>query len=350
LHHHRLVLVAGGTGGHINAAIALGEEAKKHNFDVLYFSGDRYLDHQLLKKYGANHVNVLGLRYKNPFKVVKSICLNILGFLKLILVMQKIKPSIVIGTGGYVCGSVLLAGRIFTKNIYILEQNSFLGLTNRMLQVFAKKIFTNFKQTKYLNKNMLHKVVHVGNPIREMIQTNSEEISRLQVNILVFGGSLGAKQVNEFVKILVAKIPKDWGKIKIIHQVGKGARFDLQAPDHIEYLQYEYLDPMASYYIWADLIVARAGASSLSEFEVVEAPCYLIPFEAATDNHQELNAQIFKEEVNFPVKIFDRESSIEKNVDDLILFYQNNKSYSKPKIFKHNDSSSKILNLIKRDL
>jgi UDP-N-acetylglucosamine--N-acetylmuramyl-(pentapeptide) pyrophosphoryl-undecaprenol N-acetylglucosamine transferase len=347
----RLVVVAGGTGGHINAAIAIGEEAKRQNFDVHYFSGNRYLDHQLLRKYHAYHINVLGLRYKNPFKIIKSVLLNLIGFIKLLFVIKKIKPHVVIGTGGYVCGSVLVAGRFFTNNIYILEQNSFLGLTNRILQRIAKKIFINFKQTRYISQEMQSKVLHVGNPIRDMNQIDTKTaIEKADVNILVFGGSLGARQVNEFVQVLVKKIPSSWGKIKIIHQVGKGAQFELNIPNHIIYQQFEYLDPMTSYYQWADLIVARAGASSLSEFEVVEAPCYLIPFEAATDNHQELNAKIFQSEVNFPVAIFDRKASFERNVEELIQFYQNNKKYSKPISFKPNNSSNKILEIVKREM
>ncbi len=350
-HSQRLVVVAGGTGGHINAAISLGEEAVKKNYQVFYFSGNRYLDHQLLQKYQAYHVNVLGLRYKNPFKIIKSIILNFLGFLKLIFVLNKIKPDVVVGTGGYVCGVVLVASRIFTQKIYILEQNSFLGLTNRMLQKITRKIFVNFKQTKLISKKMLSKVNHVGNPIRELRLTDIKTpIKKSDVNILVFGGSLGAKQVNEFVKIMINKIPTNWGKVKIIHQVGKDAGFELSVLEHIEYQQFEYLDPMAGYYQWADLIIARAGASSLSEFEVVEAPCYLIPFEAATDNHQELNAKIFQSEMSFPVELFNRKLSLNENVDLLIQFYQQNRQYRKPATFKKNDSSSKILDIIKRDV
>jgi UDP-N-acetylglucosamine:LPS N-acetylglucosamine transferase len=175
-------------------------------------------------------------------------------------------------------------------------------------------------------------------------------INSSNMNFLIFGGSLGAKQVNEFVERLLKQIPDQWDSVKIIHQVGKNGNFVVSTPAGVEYEQFEYLDPMWGYYQWADIIIARAGASSLSELELVKRPVYLIPFQAATDNHQELNAKIFKEEVSFPVEIYNASTSVEDNVNIFYNFVTKNKNYNKPSTIDTSNSAKTIVETIMRDL
>ncbi|MBL7665469.1 MAG: UDP-N-acetylglucosamine--N-acetylmuramyl-(pentapeptide) pyrophosphoryl-undecaprenol N-acetylglucosamine transferase [Bacteriovoracaceae bacterium] len=308
------VIVAGGTGGHINAAIALGEVARAKNYQVQYISGTRHLDYKLFQGKNCMHLNSSALRYKNPFKILKSIASNFYYFFKIFYFFLINKPAFVIGCGGYVCGPVLMAAYLQGIKVYIVEQNAVMGLTNKILGYFSKKIFVHFKKTNGVSKSQLKKVVVSGNPTRSVIY-KSDKTKNTKFNILVFGGSLGAKQINDTIKELVGLslgFP-----VKIQHQTGLDQREELKLANDIEYYSYEYLDNIQNFYNEADLIICRAGASTVSELRVLERACVFIPYPQATDNHQYYNAIYFKEEASFPVYILDQKASAQENVKKL---------------------------------
>jgi UDP-N-acetylglucosamine--N-acetylmuramyl-(pentapeptide) pyrophosphoryl-undecaprenol N-acetylglucosamine transferase len=312
----KAILVAGGTGGHINAAIALGDELKSQNYEIIYFTGQRHLDYKLFKNQDAIHLNVLGVRYKNPFKIIKSIFLNIISGFKVITRIYKEKPDFLLGTGGYVCGSVLLAGYLLKKPIYILEQNSVFGLTNKILAKLASKVFIHFKDTK--NISTMSNLSVVGNPTRNLNLTYENKFNEGQLKVLVFGGSLGAIEINNIIKELCNE--KFEFKLDIIHQVGKNKCEIKNINESIKYTQFEYLDEIDKNYEWSDIIVSRAGASTVSELRFVQKPCYLIPYLYATDNHQETNAKSLQNEKLFKIEIYDRKITAEENYKHLISF------------------------------
>lgn len=318
-----IILVAGGTGGHINAAIALGNHYQEQGFNIYYFSGRRYLDYQLYKGMNVIHLNVLGLRYNNPFKILKSIFYNIFSFIKMFFVILKIRPIFAIGAGGYVCGPVLLACKILRTPSFILEQNSIMGLTNKLLAPFMNKIFLHFKETKGLSEKLRNKSVVVGNPIRfNFIQKDKNESSN---NILVFGGSLGASQINEALELSLNKIADS--SVSIIHQIGRsGKRISIKSD--IKYQAYEYLDDMNHFYNWADRIICRAGASTISELKLVSKPCLIIPYPKATDDHQTINATLLKSEVDFSVSIADKKLNNEELSQEIISFIESKSVHS----------------------
>lgn len=298
-------MVAGGTGGHINAAIAIGEYYKKLGYEITYITGQRYLDYQIYKDKKTIHLPSLGLRYKNPFKILKSILLNIYALFLVAFYIIKINPKFVFGTGGYVCGPVLLVSKVFFKPVFILEQNAVLGLTNRILSKFADKIFINLIKTRGFDKSVEHKIKVVGNPIRFDYHPNPQK--KDSINVLVFGGSLGAEQINTALELVLQKCTNT--KISIIHQTGKKGKA-ISIKSTVKYEQFEYLDNMSKYYNWADKIICRAGASSISELQVVAKPCLLIPFPGATDDHQTLNAKALKNESDFDVEIVHKDISL----------------------------------------
>ncbi len=305
----KIFIAAGGTGGHINAALSMGNEFSK-NYEVIYLTGTRYLDYQLLKNEKVIHLNSVPLRSKNPFKILVSLFMNSLIFLKILGLYIKEKPRFIIGAGGYVCGPTLMAAKVLFKPIFIIEQNAIMGVTNKILSKFANIIFVNFKNTKGINSSD-NRVKCVGNPIRASIK-NTPNIFKEKLKILVFGGSLGATQINTVIQKIVKR---DSLEVEIIHQVGKNnMQPDITQTKKVKYEQLEYIDDMAEKYNWANLIIARAGASTISELRVVKRPSLLIPFPHATDNHQYYNAVELKEENNFYVNVIDHQL----NSDDLV--------------------------------
>ncbi|MCO4753791.1 MAG: UDP-N-acetylglucosamine--N-acetylmuramyl-(pentapeptide) pyrophosphoryl-undecaprenol N-acetylglucosamine transferase [Bacteriovoracaceae bacterium] len=309
-----IAISAGGTGGHINAALSLGERFQESGFEVLFFTGTRYLDYQLFKdnKSKVLHLDSRPLRSKNPLILFKNVVLNLFVFLSVIFKLIIKRPSAILGAGGYVCGPTLLAGKLLGIKVYIIEQNAVAGLTNKLLSKISNKVFLNFENTRGIKKD--HKLVIAGNPIRSKIKYSDNETSE-EVRILVFGGSLGAKQINDAVEKLVKR---QWPKkIHIIHQVGRGNLSNLEVSQNIKYEQKEYLNNMDELYQWANIIIARAGASTISELRVARRPSILVPFPFATDNHQKFNAEELKKENCFYVNVIDYNKNLESIEQDI---------------------------------
>ena len=325
----KVYISAGGTGGHINAALSVGQELEKKSYSVEYISGERYLDFQLFKGKTCHHIKSKPLRVKNPLRIIMNLFSNLLVFGELIGLYLKNKPSFVIGAGGYVCGPSLLAAKLIGKPIFIIEQNAVVGLTNKILASISNLIFTNFEKTKGLKQSP--KIVKTGNPIRSSIIESKNELTESTIKILIFGGSLGATQINQTIEELF----QIWEgqALEIIHQVGKGNMFETSIPSNVKYTQFEYLEDMNKYYSWSNIIISRAGASTISELRVVKRPTIIIPFPAATDNHQFFNALELKEENSSYIAILDHNkkskelaSLVKNELENIVqnnLFYQN---------------------------
>lgn len=297
------VLVAGGTGGHINAALAMGERLAQQGYQIRYLTGQRPLDYKLFKGLSAEHLSSWPLRTKNPLKLVMAILRNTLVFLKIFFSFMKTRPRFVVGAGGYVCGPTLLAGKLLGIPVFIFEQNAVLGLTNKILARICDLIFAHFRETKGLPPSLKGKVRVVGNPTRQSIQRADERAKDGTLRILVFGGSLGATQINQLVQAWVQK--NQDSPVSVIHQTGQDENPALNIGSKVEYRAQKYLDQIQDQYAWCDVIIGRAGASTVAELRIVKKPCFLVPFPQATDNHQWWNALQFKEESDFTVDVVD---------------------------------------------
>lgn len=294
----RVVIAAGGTGGHINAGLSVGESLTE--YDVLYITGKRPLDLKLFSGSNVLHVNACALRGAGAFKTVLNILINMWLILRFVVSFLAHRPKFAIGAGGYVCGPPLLAAKFLAIPVYIIEQNSVMGLTNKLLAKISKKIFTHFKETKGLADKT--KQIVSGNPVRSSIQYSKNTVGE-KINILVVGGSLGAEQINSMIPFLVKK---DFAStISIKHQVGLNQKFAVHSTN-VEYEQLEYIEDMNSCYAWANIIIARAGASTISEMRIIQKPVVFIPYPKATDNHQEVNAKMLKGEAKFHVEVCDQ--------------------------------------------
>lgn len=292
-----IYLIAGGTGGHINGALALGDYFT--DYQIKYISSQRDIDKKILKGRDSWHLPAMPLKGKNIFTSFKNIFWNTLVFFQVFFQALKKRPVVAIGLGGFICGPALLACYFLQVPIYIVEQNSVMGMTNKLLAIFSKKIFTHFKKTKGLSPKYKNKVIQMGNPIRNSIRFHPPPHQDI-FNLLIFGGSLGANEINEYVQKIFSK---DFSfPISIKHQVGLGNEFDLETGKNIQYEQLTYIDEMDKAYQWSHFIMARGGASSISELNTVARPCFIFPY-PHQDQHQYYNALNLQEEVDFPVQV-----------------------------------------------
>jgi UDP-N-acetylglucosamine--N-acetylmuramyl-(pentapeptide) pyrophosphoryl-undecaprenol N-acetylglucosamine transferase len=296
------VLVAGGTGGHINAALAVGEALKDKGFEILYLTGKRPLDYKLFAGQNVIHLNSKPLRTNNPLTLLKNIIQNLLSFFLIFKLYLSKRPRFIVGAGGYVCGPTLLAGFLQFIPVFIIEQNAVMGLTNRILGWISTTIFVHFTKTRGLSAALKRKVKVVGNPTRKSIMPVASKKLDGELKVLVFGGSLGASQINDVIfDLLKNPLVK---KLSIHHQLGGGQKAP-QIQTTVNYIPLEYIDNMQAEYEWCDVIISRAGASTVSELAIIKKPVLIFPYPKATDNHQWFNAQIFKEESDFTVEVLD---------------------------------------------
>jgi UDP-N-acetylglucosamine--N-acetylmuramyl-(pentapeptide) pyrophosphoryl-undecaprenol N-acetylglucosamine transferase len=296
------VLVAGGTGGHINAALAVGEALKAEGLDIFYLTGKRPLDYKLFKGQNVRHLDSKPLRTKNPLELIKNLAMNLISFILILFTFIKKRPDMILGAGGYVCGPTLLAGYLLFIPVFIIEQNAVMGLTNRILGWISKIIFVHFQKTYGLSDSLAKKVKVVGNPTRKSIRPVPHKSFDGELKVLVFGGSLGATQINKVVWDILQSSSLE--KLSIHHQLGSDVKVQ-NFSTNVNYLSFQYIDDIQREYEWCDVIICRSGASTISELSIIRKPVLIFPYPAATDNHQFHNAEIFKSESDFTVEVLD---------------------------------------------
>jgi len=304
----KYLITGGGTGGHIYPALAIAEEIEKNDekAEILYVGTEKGLEAKLVPKAGykfeAVRVKSLPRKInKEFFSSIKELMLGILDSKKII---KDFNPDIVIGTGGYVCGPVVFMGAIKGYKTVIHEQNAYPGITNKILSKFVDKILITFKEAEKYFKDK-SKLVLTGNPIRnEIINVNTDNTYKdlgITPNgrvILSFGGSGGQKSLNDNILEI---IPSLGDEIQLIHVTGDRLYDDFQTSlneknikygNNIKILRYLYNMPEALNI--ADLVITSAGAITLSEISTVGLASILIPKSYTAENHQEHNAESFK--------------------------------------------------------
>ena len=296
------ILVAGGTGGHIYPAIAILDEIKKTN-KVIFITDKRGYDFLKDKKGLLNRSNfeILTLDVISPFKKgflnkFKFLYFFIRSFIKLIFFYYNYKPNSQVGFGGYTTILPCLIGKlVFKIEYFIHEQNAIMGRANKILEPYAYKVFIPFDKiipVKYINKRIFS-----GTPIREEIKSIKIKKRNLnKLNILVFGGSLGSEffsvaLVNSFINLE----PKVKNKLLIFHQVINSKIKKVKQLYKINNVISEvksFFPNIEKYYKNTDLIICRAGGSTIAELLHLKIPCIIIPLKNSMDNHQEVNSEI----------------------------------------------------------
>lgn len=303
----RIVVSGGGTGGHIYPALALIREIQKVNKDAefLYIGTEQGLEGKLVRRENIpfESIHITGFKRKLSFENVKTIYRFLKGVSRSKKLLKEFNADVVIGTGGYVCGPVVYAAAKLGIPSIIHEQNSIPGLTNKFLSRYVDKIAICFKEAEgFFPKE---KVVFTGNPRASEVLNQDGKQGRESVGlrldvpaVLIFGGSRGARPINEAV---IKSFSEFSGKPYQVLYVTGDAHFDavkkeveLVGSPHNVVIK-PFIHNMPEVLAGIDLTVARAGATTLAELTALGIPSILIPSPYVTNNHQEKNARSLSE-------------------------------------------------------
>jgi UDP-N-acetylglucosamine--N-acetylmuramyl-(pentapeptide) pyrophosphoryl-undecaprenol N-acetylglucosamine transferase len=356
----RLLIAGGGTGGHLFPAIAIAKAFLKSNKDneVLFVGTKRGIEEKVLKKEGFDLklVNVKPLVGGGVLKKLGSVMTLPISLMQSLAVLRRFKPDFALGVGGYASGPVILGAKMMGIKTGIQEQNIYPGVTNRVLGRVVDSIFLSFKEAKMFFEE--GKVYITGNPVRETLfdvdVENAYEILKLdkdKFTILVFGGSLGAESINKAFVNSIEKLNGLKDKIQIVHQTGEKA-YEMVKAEYERSGVKSYVAPfiydMQDAYAVADVIVCRAGATSISEITALEKPAVLVPYPYAAGDHQTKNAKSLENE-RAAIMIKDDELD-EKLVDLLLELYENRERLDELKENigreKKHDSANEIVKTI----
>ncbi|HKU14303.1 MAG TPA: undecaprenyldiphospho-muramoylpentapeptide beta-N-acetylglucosaminyltransferase [Steroidobacteraceae bacterium] len=291
-----VLIMAGGTGGHVFPALAAARILRERGYEPVWLGTHRGLEAKLVppQHIEVEWISVSGLRGKGfitwlaaPFKLTVAIWQSL-------QVMRRRQPKVVLGAGGFVSGPGGVAAWLTRRPLVIHEQNAVAGMTNRMLSRFARRVLEAFPASFPAGT----RAERVGNPVRREILSLAAPAERFgrrygPLRVLVFGGSQGAARLNAAVPAALATIDVGLRPL-LIHQAGERHHEqtrELYAKHNVQADVRAFIDDMAEAYSWADLVVCRAGALTVSELAAAGLPAIFVPFGAAVDDHQTLNAK-----------------------------------------------------------
>jgi UDP-N-acetylglucosamine--N-acetylmuramyl-(pentapeptide) pyrophosphoryl-undecaprenol N-acetylglucosamine transferase len=287
------LVMAGGTGGHIFPGLAVAEALRERAWRVHWLGTDGSMESQLVPPRGFAFETIAfsGVRGKGPATLALLPLRLLRAFWQSIAVVRRVKPDVVIGLGGYITFPGGMMSVLLGKPLVLHEQNSIAGMANRILAGVADRVFTAFP-------GVLGKANWVGNPLRAGFLAQPGPAERLgsrsgPLRLLVVGGSLGARALNETVPKALALIPPERRPV-VLHQSGARQIDELRANYAAAGVQAEltpFIEDTAQAYAQADLIVCRAGASTVTEIAAVGAAAVFVPFPSAVDDHQTTNAK-----------------------------------------------------------
>lgn len=296
------LIMAGGTGGHIFPGLAVADALRDKGWRVHWLGGKGSAEHPSMESqlvpprgFAFETIDFSGVRGKGvttlaflPMRLLKA-------FWQSIQVIRKVKPDVVIGFGGYIALPAGMMGVLLGKPLVLHEQNSVAGMVNRILVTVADRVFTAFPKV-FKNGDW------VGNPLRSAFTAQADPATRFAgrdgpLQLLVVGGSLGARGLNTVVPQALALLPKA-GRPLVTHQSGARQmdelRVNYQAAG-VEATLTPFIDDTATAFANADLVICRAGASTVTEIAAVGAAALFVPFPAAVDDHQTTNAKFLVE-------------------------------------------------------
>ena len=287
------LVMAGGTGGHIFPGLAVAEALRDRSWRVHWLGGPDSMESRLVppRGFAFETIDFSGVRGKGPATLLLLPLRLLKAFWQSIGVLRRVQPDVVIGLGGYITFPAGMMSVLLGKPLVLHEQNSVAGMANKVLASVADRVFTAFPK-------VMDKARWVGNPLRPDFLQQPAPAERLGgrtglLRLLVVGGSLGAKALNEIVPQALALIPREQRPV-VCHQSGarqiEGLRANYAAAG-VEAELVPFIDDMAQAFAHADLIVCRAGASTVTEIAAVGAAAVFVPFPHAVDDHQSANAR-----------------------------------------------------------
>ncbi len=326
LHERPILIMAGGTGGHVFPAIALARLLRAKSFDVVWLGTQRGLEARVVpaERIQIEWLSVGGLRGKGLATLLAAPFRLALALAQALRVMWRHRPLVVVGLGGFVTGPGGIAAWLTRRPLLIHEQNAVAGFTNRCLSHLAREVLVAFPGSFAPGV----RTRAIGNPVRQDISAIAPPASRFAertgaIRILVIGGSLGAARLNAVVPFALARLKQvaagEIPAVDVRHQAGEkwidtgrqsyanaGVRADVRP----------FIEDMAEAYSWADLVICRSGALTVSELAAAGVGAILVPFPAAVDDHQTHNAQYLVKE-GAAVLIADRDLTAERLCDEL---------------------------------
>lgn len=294
-----VLIMAGGTGGHVYPGLAVARALQRDGIDVVWLGTRRGLEARVVPEAGIDleYITIRGIKGRGlgqwllmPFRLV-------IALYQAMKILRRRRPSMVLSMGGFVAGPGGLVAWLMRKPLVIHEQNAIPGLTNRILALFARRILTGFPDVF----SRYPKTRHTGNPVREDILELPQPAQRLadhqgSLRVLVIGGSQGARRLNQ-VMADVAHLWHDHSVVDVWHQCGERLQEETRERYGERLLKdgriklVPFIEDMKEAYRWADLVICRAGAMTVSELACAGMASILVPFPFATDDHQSANAR-----------------------------------------------------------
>lgn len=302
----RILMVAGGTGGHVFPALVVAEELRARSekappsgvrFDIEFLGSTRALESRLIPAAGfpLRAVAAAGLKGIGGWQKLRNLWLLPRTAWEAGRVLRAFRPRVVVGIGGYLAGPVMLEAALQGIPTLVMEPNARPGFTNRVLAPFVRKAAVGFKQTAdfYGSKAQV-----TGHPVRKAFFEIPARAHRCPFTVLIVGGSQGSKAINEAVVASLPLLVAEQARLRFIHQTGEGdynvVRKAYQERG-INSQVHSFIEDMPGALAQADLVVSRAGATALAELAAAGKAALLIPFPAATDQHQLENARVLEQ-------------------------------------------------------
>ena len=296
----RLLIAGGGTGGHLFPALAVANAVKAMDPEgrIIFVGTQRGIEARIIPQteFPIRYITARGLRGTGIANTLKGFVEAPRGVIESVMIIREFKPTVVLGVGGYASGPTLAAALLCGIPAAIQEQNSVMGTTNRILRHFVKRIFVSWENTE--PRSSEKKTILTGNPVREdLLEETESRLPGERFNILIFGGSQGALSINRAIADNLNLFGEVADRISIIHQTGSKFVDEVRNAYEASGIQADvrdFIHEMGAAYRWADLVVCRAGASSLAEVTALGKPALIIPYPYAIGDHQAKNAAVLE--------------------------------------------------------
>lgn len=319
-----IIIAGGGTGGHIYPGVAIARALQKmdSNIEILFVGTREGLETKIIPKEGFPLKLIAGGKLNfagNPVKKIQTLLKLPLGFFQAIGILLSTKPMAVLGVGGYASGPFLLAAALIGKKTAIWEANAIPGLTNRWLSKFVDRCFLVFEETKLHLKSKNVQVL--GMPVRaELEKAHVERPARREgpFHLLHFGGSQGSRAIGRTLCEAIHERGPWTKNLRVVHQTGvidfKDFQNRYQGYDDVVEM-HEFLYDMPKYYQWADLVLCRGGAGTLTEMAAFGLPAIIVPLPAA-DGHQEKNGELLVKQ-NAATMILQKDLNAQRLIEEI---------------------------------
>ncbi len=323
----RVLIAGGGTGGHLFPGIALAEQVVAAGGQVRFVGTDRGIESRVLPEEGwpLARIEVSGIKGRGVRGLIAGLLRLPRAWLQSRAIIREFAPDVVVGVGGYASGPIVATAWLMGYPTAILEQNSIPGITNRILGKLVRRVFASFPDAR--GRFTARKLVLAGNPIRKALldklaTARASEQGEHPPRLFVFGGSQGARAINDAMTRAAKQLSDALPGLEIWHQTGNAelerTREGYAAAGLVEprVRVVPFIRDMSEPYAWCDLVLCRAGATSLAELAAVGCPALLIPFPHATDDHQTHNAAALVD-AGAAIVVAERELSPERLVAEV---------------------------------